>query len=335
MEKPNKKDRKQLAIAARERKFFARCAVGCALAIIAGLLAYNSSRPQGPSGYQAVLKDYISRHRQPDQSWLTGREDPVQEIAAINSWSGRVGALLDQHRSVSNLTGRIHQHFRDFRVSKFANGVSHSIVIPMPGVDVEAILMREATQFEVCVITPSQRGHPSLLPNCLYYRQDWRAVMADSVVWTDAFLAALMYHELGHALRHCVDRAASATAPDKSDAWIGEEVEMHQLEHQILDVAVQGRFTLLLDGIIDRLPQGEPSPEFYQAMADEVTVEDWQAYDALFGLQGAGVRMTSIHTAQFMISLGFRLIERRFPQTKTQNQIDYYRFMFSNLKMKQ
>lgn len=333
-EKVSKKDRKQLAIAARDRRFIVRFTIGAIVAVVVGALFYvNSQRYTYPAavdahiGYQAVLRSYIARHQQPDKAWLTGREDMFQEMTLIHSWANRLREQMDRYKDVSPLARRVH-HFRGFRVSKFTNGVSHSLIPPLPDADIEAMLIREAGQLEVCMMTPVQRNHPSLLPNSLYYRSEWGAVMVDSVQWTDTFLAALAYHEMGHALRHQVDRAPSATAPGDSDLWIGEEVEMHELEHQVLDAAVQGRFNQLLDGIIDRTPAAATPVLEYRALADTISREDWQAFDNLFGLQGAGKRTTSIHCAQFLISLGFRYIERNTPEAdRRRRQIEFYRFM--------
>jgi hypothetical protein len=258
------------------------------------------------------------------------------EITAINSWSHRLRGLLDRYKDVSPLSRRIHGQYRNFLPSKFVNGISQSLMNQPRQADgseltaeqLVALFHAQSNQLEVCLMTPAQRNHPDLLPNSLYYRKEWGSVMADSLQWSDAFLAAITYHEFGHALRHRVDAAPSATAPGNSDLWISEEVEMHELEYQVLDMAVQGRFSQQLDRIIDRVPESDVTLEFYRSVADAISAQDWQDFDNLFGLRSAGPKMTSIHCAQFLISLGFRCIERLFPEQERRNrQIEYYRFV--------
>jgi hypothetical protein len=329
----SKKDRKKLALAARDNRFMKRFLIAVLVGVCAGMFIHQQAvRPATPVGYRAVLNEYIRRHNMPDRAWLTGREDIGQEIVALQSFTTRLGGLLDRYKDVSPLSRRIHGEFRQFRVSKFTNGVSYDPMPPPPDGNIEAMMLSHMMMLEVCILPPAQRNHPMLLPNSMYYYQQWQAVMVDSLEWTDEFLAAIAYHEFGHALRHRIDRAPSSTAAGNSDLWISEEVEMHELEMHVLDASVQGRFNPLLDNIIARVGDRGASPETYQELADAITIEDWQAFDALFGIQPAGPRTNSLHAAQFVISLGFRFIERTgSPADRRALQTGYYRFVMGHL----
>lgn len=276
---------------------------------------------------------YLNLHKQADTYWVTGHErsEVIEQMkiesTKVKEHGDRLRDLLIRYKDTNDLSRRIYGEFNDFRIMIFANGSSRSLTLATSTKELKPF---DPSQIEICYIPASQVNHASLFPNNCYYRKEWSAVMMRAINMPEEMMIAIFYHELGHALRHRVDKAPSATAPPHTDEYIREEVEMHMLELEVMDAATNGAFTDLLDNIIDRTwpnPPGYFSPRIY-ATVNNVTAQDLVAYDRMFKLASAGQSMISVATFQFKLSLLFRITDRFAPpENRKEVKINLYRWV--------
>lgn len=265
---------------------------------------------------------YMTWHgRLADRFWLTGDEQMLNQRDILTQWSKRVKRLLNAYKGTNERTGALYNKYWQFTLTEFVDGASRRILTDEEGAQVEAGKKPDfVTGIEICVVPESQRRrHP--FPSELYYRQEWGALMVIAVGIPDPFFAALLYHELDHAYKHQVLRAPSSTAPPASDSYVEEEVQAHELEHEILDKAVNGQLSQLYDQIMRR--------RTFTRVADAllaVTVTDLVEFDRLFGLVEAGERMASIYAAQFYMGLGIYVINQTVsPDRRLAEKVVFYR----------
>ena len=146
--------------------------------------------------------------------------------------------------------------------------------------------------------------------------------MQHDYVCPDVFLAAVLYHEMGHAL---FDKrgTASSSAPALSDYWVNEEVVMHELEGQVLDAASEGKLARLYDAILARTPP----PASFQDIIGAITDDDLLEFDRIFGLEQEPERLASIYLAAFEIGLLFRAVDEFCPEAvRLHKKVTAYRW---------
>lgn len=267
-----------------------------------------------------VFSRYLARHDAfPRKHWLPDDLSEKEMLFRVGQQEKKISSLLQKHRSVSPLSEEIYKHLGDFRVSLFHQGISKT-----PMIDNRFDPARPYGDLEICLIPEDQGSHPDLKETFTWYHREWSAVMQRDDICPDALLAAILYHEMGHALLHKQD-AASSRAPTMSDSWIEEEVRMHTLEDQILDASSAGRLKLLYDSIIIRVLK-DASLETIMA---EVTESDLDAYDKLLSLQQESERMASISLAQFQIGLLLRAVDLLPFEQKPAKKLAAYRWVAS------
>ncbi len=111
---------------------------------------------------------------------------------------------------------------------------------------------------EVVLFSEEFLNHPKIGGNRILYDSNWGAVFCidtaakDPGPWFEAFVL----HELSHA-RHDRIGSYSSHAPDKSDEWIGEEVEAHNIERWVLDRATGGKYAEMLRRAVAYAPRAD------------------------------------------------------------------------------
>ncbi len=314
-----------------------------------GVLVWKNHTPKNTLGGDAppvvtvaqkmteLLTAYEALHPQPDHFWLTGG-DQLMLIGApaynklLQTWKADAIAGLRRNMEAHPLMHDLMSEFPDFRITEVVRqGNSYGSRAVFPGKiegNIEQFMQEQGKFLEVALI-PEQNWDHSAFPSCLYYNKGWGAVMVVGVDIPATFGTALLAHELGHALRHR-QGAGSATAHPSTDLFIGEEVEMHVLEHEVLNFAVQGKFNQLLDRIIARAANKQDMNQVIKS----VTAEDLKAYDQLFGLESAGKEIASLALGQFLLSLGFRMIDGYItePQAAHAEKIRFYRWISNPAK---
>lgn len=134
----------------------------------------------------------------------------------------------------------------------------------------------------------------------------------------DPFLVAILYHELGHAKRHNrVD--GGPVGPPGSAEYIGEEVEMHELEGKVLNAVSGGKYHQLLDRITQRFASAKG---FEGAMA-MITRADCQEIDRMFGCTDTQLPSNILMT-QAVMEIGFRYCNTH--SLGMQKKVEVYRW---------
>lgn len=273
---------------------------------------------QSTSLLKSVLNQYLSGHQVPSVWWLkdssTDQLGKVAEQIAIRQ--ALIGRTLKRYRYTSPLTKKIADKFSNFVVTLVQNGHTVSVT---PGHSSEFASRIERGDLEICFVPQTEKDqHPS----SLYYREEWEAVSIYGIDWPEKVFPGLLYHEMGHGLAS-KEGWASASASPGSEAYIREEVQMHALEDQIMNLASGGSYHAALDKIIQRV-----RPKGWQEAVQGLTLADLRTLDTVLGCSKAGSEIASIICAQYMLSLGMWYIETGpKPQDKTQEQIVLYSYL--------
>lgn len=272
----------------------------------------QAQMPARPPALTEVVDTYLAQ-KPVDEWWLTVVPplEPGEEAIEVANHSAalaeQIARLLSKWQNVSPLAGDVAKTFPSFWVTFFNSGISTSITV---GEDPEKVRLPHTYSIEICFI-PRDQFFPYRLPGHFYYRQEWGALMMAALEYPEPVLAGLVFHELGHAYRHR-QATASSVAPQFSDLWIMEEVEMHELEAQIFDAVSAGAFLAHMDAILARPPRPR---NIYEAV-NRLRLEDFRYFDAMLGTRDCGPILRAILSAQYILSLGFRYIDQSVPTGK-------------------
>lgn len=279
--------------------------IAAAIAAVAFSLRFSGDEDRDDTSaaeiesHRAMLTAY-AQSKSPDTWWLhhVPQEHELElTVTSLEAAEAHARTLLTQYRDVSPLAREIADAFPTFFISIFTNGASMSV--SRTGATVPP-----AGGLEICFIPHQEfrHGHPSLL----YYRESWHAVMMAGISFPDSLRAAMLFHELGHALRH---RAAGGGVAARSPAtYAFEEVEMHTLGSLILNAASGGAYFRGVDSILDRVPQ----PIDARRAALAVTRSDLELLDRAIGCEQAGFAVSLITVAEHLTVVAFRAIDRTF-----------------------
>ncbi len=259
-----------------------------------------------------ISKQYFSLHR--DSSWWLALPPQAPdkiliEIASLKE--KQIATIINRFADVSPATNSIAKMFPHFRVSYSTGNSSIQMMMDDPKIP------DQPEGFEICFYARQEQNQ---YPASLYYRREWQAVMIAAISWPDKVLPAMLYHELGHALSDRKNRP-SANATDDSDSWIGEEVEMHTVEADVLNAACAGQYYAQLDAILKRSEANSPEEAVFK-----LTIDDLTALDQLLGCEKGGPELASVLLAEHWLILGFRYIDRTVPKDERQEaKIALYR----------
>ena len=241
---------------------------------------------------------YMQHHsRHQDQFWLFGNEDVETQMHVVHAFTRRTRGLMEETKDADPRAAELWDLFDDFYVTQFHNGTSFRTFAGEPD-------PFEERGLEVSTVPFIQlQRYPHMFPSLLYYRKSWGAVMVVGIEVPDAFLPALMFHEMWHAKKHR-DGAESATAHPASDSFIWEEIEAHEIELNVMDAVTDGKVRALFEDIRSRALK----PDDPESVALAVDHADFVEYDRITGVTNAGKAMAGVYLAQFWIGLGIHTI---------------------------
>lgn len=313
----------------------------------------SSAKPSAKRASQEVQKHdpvqsmrglvdwYVQRHGSiKDQYWLHGRE--MDEAFAGHRSSQDVHALFqkrttDIERTLSKYVDasaichdilRVHKGFYLTEVTDAMGGLSSRFIIPTNigsnSERVQRMLEEQAIRQELAFVGQRLAQMHKLPP--IQYFASWKAVRMVALEIPEKFLAALLFHELYHAYVHRQGRD-SATASAFSDTWISEEVEAHELEHEVLNYATGGALNRLYERIAKR--DGDINGQLAL-----ISQSDLIEYDEMLGISGSGWGVGSPAIAQFYIGYGMWALNRApsdDSKMQLKRKIDYYRWIIKVL----
>ena len=258
----------------------------------------------------ARFKQMVEKHAigSPEDSWWlttwphTPEELPAT-VAKCEAILRKMKTLLSQYRHVSPLAREIADAFPSFNMTVYHRGAR----IKVPALLGNEGVVTAGQNLEVCLVPSDEVAN---MPARFFYLGDWQSLVLAGVELPDVVFAAMLYHELGHALLHRQD-APSVFAPTDSDADVDEENEMHWLGEQVLNAASEGKLLKQLDGIIGR--QADRSA--YKAALLGWTEEDYQRCYACLGVPRPSRLAQKILDVAIWHALGQRMIRTSLPST--------------------
>lgn len=281
-------------------------------------IAPVSLSPHGKKIHALETEYYREKIKHPEIWWLDALpknpEDPVFH-EKILSRERLIKNTLDRFRKVSPLAEAIHAKFDVFTVSIFIGGKA-SIAVKTPS-------ELKQSKVEICFVP---RTHATALeksinaPSSVYWRSDW-GMFVNAVEIPATVFAGLLYHELGHGLRHPVSLTGVGYFPTNSDANAAEEIEMHELETKVFNESSDGAFEKILTEIVLRNPKIKSVEE---AMA-ETTAHDLTRLDTSIGANKAGIETSSLLFAHYLIAVGTTYLDTK--KSGVEEKIRMFRFL--------
>ncbi len=250
----------------------------------------------------SVVKNLIvieaERSQIVDGWWIkTSPLATIETQQLLEKKKNEILGILQKNRGISAQTERIASRFKEFRTAVFIDGeVRH---LNEKGIEVPL----KATAIEICFM-PEDRARRNL-----EYSFEWRphmnTVVAPAYEYPEKLLAAILYHELGHALLHNKNDSGGHLVADSEEKVLAEEVLMHQFSGDILNSLTGGAYYRKIDEILQR----RPTEKRFERILTAITAEDREAFDAMFGCVGKESPSKMLASNYCMI-IGFRVCER-------------------------
>jgi hypothetical protein len=136
-------------------------------------------------------------------------------------------------------------------------------------------------------------------PSILYWRSDW-GMFVNAIEMPYSVFAGLLYHELGHGIRHPVSLTGKGYFAPGSDEYVAEEIEMHALETLVFSEASGGNFGKIIDEIVSKNPKALNTTDVLAG----VTLSDLVRLDLSIGADKAGLETSQLLFAHYMIAVG-------------------------------
>ncbi len=260
-------------------------------------VAKTVSSPSGQKVHALETAYFREKAKVPEIWWLSDLPINPEDGAFVQKMMDReklVKNTLDRFRKVSPLAEQIHTKFGTFAVSVFLRG-NASITIG------QAHQIKQAG-VEICFVAKKQAGilEKSInAPSSLYWRSDW-GMFVNAVEVPYSVFAGLLYHELGHGIRHPVSLTGKGYFTPDSSEYVAEEIEMHRLETLVFNEASGGIFEKTIAEIMLRNPKALHVTE---VMAG-VTLDDLGKLDRSIGADKAGLETSQLLFAHYMIAIG-------------------------------
>ncbi|MBU0743582.1 hypothetical protein KJ554_14715 [bacterium] len=267
------------------------------------------------------MYEYIFKRNNKDVWWFESAytRDFSTRAQKLEESKKSIINVLEKYKDTNDLMKRIAKNFKTFYTSVYLNGVSQKIYL-----EGDSILSSESYDIEICFISKDQRkGHPS----SMYYNSGWKALLISGVRHPDILFAAILCHELGHALFHIVDKAPSAVAEPGSDLFIHEEVVMHELEADIIDKGTNGKYYQYVDNLIASL-KGKKN---FVDILEKIGVQDLRELDKITGAEQYGPAVARNASSEYFITIGFRFIDQ-WGGGRLKRKIEFYRWFTATFK---
>lgn len=234
--------------------------------------------------------------------WLTGNETEAESFKAAERFALRVRALLATHSNDNALTRDVWKHVASRFFIKRNLG-DHSIVLWNDGTLTTKQIGRDVIAISVVAQNGLRRVRACGGRSTMCYEEGDHAIELHATDMSDAWLAALLYHEMGHALRYKQGEALGVTTQSDA-AWVAEEVEMHTLENVVLDAATGGKARAQYAAMAASRP-GMPAQS--QSLCKGISKEEAYSFFLTLDMRGD----TAGAFAQLCLSIGFTMLERQ------------------------
>lgn len=235
-----------------------------------------------------------------DVWWLAENPQATAETFRVfEEKMHEVSVILEAYKDASPEVLKLSERFREFKPGFVLNGTSVYINRPdgSPPYPPEILTVSFLTKDQA-----KARGAFTPMYDGQYDMLSIPAVRIPPRVY-----AAVLIHELGHALRHNRhDHGAPKPHKTDSDPYIREEVEMHELGGLILDKSSDGWYYKHLDSVLSRAAKARG---FRSALA-KITTQDLVDLDKMFECTNADIPSRLIST-QFALDVGFRFCDQQ------------------------
>jgi hypothetical protein len=264
----------------------------------------------------AQLKKISGLHQDavmgPDRWWLEkAPQPPTLEIYnLLEQKKVEIQNILRQYQDVSPETKKIAVRAREIYIRVFVNGRVTDLMVngaPLP---------HSPQALKVCFIPREGAMQLGIVAPMWQTGEDAMIVPAMEIPYP--MYVALLFHEFGHGLRHN-RHDGGPEYPEHSDAYITEELEMHELGDTLLNRLSNGAYGARLDAIATRVRTGRRFDEALLA----VTVEDLNALNAMCGCRGREVPGRMLQT-QINLGVMFRWCDAH--GVKKDQQIKIFRW---------
>lgn len=224
--------------------------------------------------------------------WLATRPDMSAEIlSTLAERKAKILATLSKYQHVSPLAGEIAGAFGDFRMAIMKNNQLF-YYIPIAEVDLPP------PPTAVCYV-PLDEAQRRSNGTQLHWSSDTSSVTMPACNFSEVLFAGVLFHELGHGLRHSIQGLPEQADPLHAE----EEVEMHTLGSLVLNEATQGRFHKAIDGVLER-----NKPKNYKEAIAALTAADMASLDQILG--GGSKLESGYLISEYYFTIAFRYIDK-------------------------
>ncbi len=233
-----------------------------------------------------------------DTWWITDEPPATLEIYnLIEAKNKQIENLIKMYADTTPETHQISERFKNIKISVLINGLPQEInydhtKIKYPAGALDIIFLPEKVAMKDNQFLPT-------------FSSVTDALTIPTIEIPESLYAPILFHELGHALRHYGERnLRNVKAMAEKDIML-EEAEMHSLGGEIMNVTSKGAYKQLVNIIVNRAPL---SRSFGETIAS-ITEDDLALCDKIFGCshtQIPGMMLSS----QLMIDVGFNYCEK-------------------------
>lgn len=250
------------------------------------LSSVNNSR-QSQSN---IWHRYFTTHHREDQWWLyTGPSstNPLyDEIAVIEKL---VKETIQKFAKTSPKTQEITKIFQ----KQFFTVLKGEQLMSPPGTTKKDY---EIADIVFCFI-PASEIKPTDLSTCRF--DEDRTIYIYAIQWPEKFFPALLFHELGHALK--IKMGLHGPQLIGSNEQMIEEVEMKSLGMELLNATTTNAFTQKLDAILNR-----EKPKSLPSALGCINDDDLIALDRILNCEHAGRGLASVVTSYYLFGIAIQ-----------------------------
>ncbi|MEN9621979.1 MAG: hypothetical protein RLZZ67_413 [Candidatus Parcubacteria bacterium] len=272
--------------------------IACVLA--SGYLVHKKSvrqkKEQAVKDYQDFTVIEVRRSRAVDGWWM--RSNPSASLEMHNLLQQKanyVMGLLRKHKDISPETRRIVERFSDIRAGAFVNnGYRFMNVNDVPTAPTGKAI-------GLCFIPED------VASKHLQYSPMWHVeantISLPAFTVPEKLLVAVMFHELGHSIRH---NNEDGRFKDGEKEMLAEEVAMHEFAGFILNHLTEGAYYTLLQKIIDR----NKTESRFDVVITSITPEEKSLLYRMFDCENTEAPRAMLAN-NVILTIGFKLCEMR------------------------
>lgn len=271
---------------------------------------------------RVTITTYMEKtQREETKWWLTKipeEKDSLKIIPLFDAKNQQIRNTLNKFQSVSPLAKEIVQTFPKPIASAFVKGMS--LILSMSK---EPELPKEPGVLEICFISKDQIANS---PGRISYRKDWRAVMMAAIDYPPTIFPGLVFYGMSHAY---FDQkgAPGSTAPPESYEYMEQEVKANELEIEILDAAVKGKYYKYIDSVLKSM-----KPKTFREIIDNITPENLWELEKILNCPNCPKEIAGTMLGVYYFSFGARYISSLPLANPMDEKVALYRLVSQTLK---